>query len=93
MILYTIGGAIVIWFLTIFFLAIFGCNPYYATWDANARATAQCIDSTKYYIGAWVPNIVTDLAILTLPQFHVWKLHVSLPTKFALAGTFILGGL
>ena len=45
-----------------------------------------------FWIATMVTNLASDIVILTIPQFFVWKLHMSLHKKLVLAFTFLLGG-
>ena len=91
--IYATGLVIIGWASALFFAGLFQCRPVSALLDVTLRPTATCFSSTDLYIGIWVRNITTDLIIFALPQWHVWKLQVSLKTKFALTFTFMLGGL
>ncbi|MCJ1246451.1 hypothetical protein MMC30_003658 [Trapelia coarctata] len=86
-----LGGVIIAWATSIFFLSIFSCSPIYAFWTFEILATAKCINTVRFYIGIWVPNITTDLIILFLPQTKIWKLQVSLRARIGLAFMFLLG--
>ena len=88
-----LAAIIIAWAIAIFWVSIFSCNPVHAFWTFSLLPTADCIDTVKFYIGIWVPNIVTDLIILVLPQSRIWKLQVGLKSKIALALMFLLGSL
>lgn len=47
----------------------------------------------KYYIGAAVPNVATDLAMLIMPLPYVWDLKISMKRKIGVCLFFFFGGL
>lgn len=75
------------------FVGIFACRPINAFWDFTPSPTAKCMNIELYMIGNWVHNVVTDLAILCLPQTMIWKLQIDRKSKIALAFTLLLGSL
>jgi hypothetical protein len=84
---------IIIWAIAGSFVGIFTCNPVHAFWTFSLLPTAKCINTQHYYISTWVPNIVTDLMILCLPQLKVWKLQINTRSKIAVGMVFLLGSL
>ena len=71
--------------------AIFTCVPVRATWDPTVAG--RCINIQKFFIGIAVPNIVTDVALLTIPLPYLWNLQLAIPKKIAIVFVFMLGGL
>lgn len=70
---------------------LFSCRPIAKAWDYAAPGT--CINRPAVYIATAVINIVTDLAILTLPIPMVAKLKLPLQQKIGLACMFAVGSL
>ena len=71
---------------------MFSCTPIQGFWDKSIQATCG-VDNREFYLGVSIPNIITDLALLLLPTYSIWKLHVSTKQKIMLTLVFILGGL
>jgi hypothetical protein len=53
---------------------------------------SKCIDSSKFYIGITVPNIIFDVMTVVLPIHEVWTLQMGRDKKLAITGVFLLGG-
>lgn len=70
---------------------MFSCRPIAKAWDYAAPGT--CINRPAVYVATAVINIVTDLAILTLPIPMVAKLKLPLQQKIGLACMFAVGSL
>ena len=60
-------------------------------WDPTVKG--RCIDIHKFFIGIAVPNVITDIALLTMPLPYMWRLQISIYKKLAVISVFILGGL
>lgn len=84
-----IGGLVIAWAVAIILVCIFQCSPIYVAWMPWEAGT--CIDLKASFIGNAVPNIMTDVAILTMPIKQVWKLHATWAQKVSLLCTFMLG--
>lgn len=85
-----IGGITTVWSLMFVFICIFQCNPIPRAW--NLTIPGKCLYLRGIFIGNAVPNIVTDAIILSMPVYHVWKLHLRQAQRVALTGIFMLGG-
>lgn len=70
---------------------IFQCRPVHHAWT-NPLGN-RCINRVAFFIFAGVMGCVTDIAILSMPMFVVWKLQQSHKQKVALTVMFLLGGL
>lgn len=51
-----------------------------------------CANLKAIYLAMSIPNILTDVAILSLPLPHVWGLNADIRQKLYLVGMFLLGG-
>ncbi|KAM0541715.1 hypothetical protein ACHAPJ_013120 [Fusarium lateritium] len=78
------------WGISVVLVSIFSCNPVHGFWDQTIPS--KCIDSTKFYIGITVPNIIFDFLTVALPVREVWKLQMGRDKKWALTTIFLLGG-
>ena len=88
-----IATVVLAWATACILVAIFSCKPVQGFWNLDVKMHSACIDSTKFYIGNAIPNIVTDVAILLLPMRKIWNLQMSAKRKVAVSGMFLMGGL
>lgn len=74
-----------------FFCELFSCYPIASNWDPKVEG--HCIDLATVIVSCSILNIVTDVAILSLPMPYLVGLQMSWTRKFQLMGIFLLGGL
>lgn len=86
-----LGLVSVSWAIAIICVSIFQCTPIEKTWDPTVPGT--CINLKGSFIGNAIPNILTDIAILSLPIKMVWGLHASLIHRLSVTFVFLLGSL
>lgn len=79
---YSLGSFVLAWLLAVVLLAFVCCRP-----------PANCIREKRIFIANSIPSILTDIAILCLPVYNVWHLHMSRKLKAAISGLVLLGGL
>ncbi|CAG8048755.1 unnamed protein product [Penicillium olsonii] len=84
-----LGVVSISWAIAIIFVSVFQCTPIKRAWDPTTPGT--CINLKASFIGNAVPNIVTDIAILSLPVRAVWGLHANLVHRLSVIGMFLLG--
>ncbi|KAH8763617.1 hypothetical protein F5883DRAFT_559287, partial [Diaporthe sp. PMI_573] len=87
---YILTGIFVVWWITVLFFQIFSCSPVHSFWDFELQQS--CIDTTKFYNGVAISNILMDFILLTLPLPMIWKLQMTLRKKLQVSFIFILGG-
>ncbi|RYC79260.1 hypothetical protein BFJ63_vAg17860 [Fusarium oxysporum f. sp. narcissi] len=78
------------WGIAVVGVSIFTCTPVHGFWDKSIPS--KCIDSTRFYIGITIPNIIFDVCTVVLPVREVWKLQMGRDKKWALTTIFLLGG-
>lgn len=88
---YIIGSIAVGWVIAIICVSVFQCNPIAKAWNVNLSGT--CINLKGSFIGNAVPNILTDIAILSMPVHVVWGLHANLTHRLSVIALFLLGSL
>ena len=88
---FIIGGIAVAWVISIICVSVFQCNPIAKAWNTSLPGT--CINLKGSFIGNAVPNIVTDIAILSMPVHVVWGLHATLTHRLSVIAIFLLGSL
>ncbi|CAI7625263.1 unnamed protein product [Penicillium palitans] len=72
-----------------FFASVFQCTPVARAW--NKTIPGSCIDiTTNWYANAGF-SIATDIIILTLPMYPLYKSKIILKRKIALMIVFALG--
>lgn len=86
-----LGGIAVSWVIAIICVSVFQCNPIARAW--NPTLPGSCINLKGSFIGNAVPNIATDVAILSLPVPVVWGLQASVAYRLSVIGIFLLGSL
>jgi hypothetical protein len=72
-------------------VSIFECKPVAFFWDKTIPNGHCPVNSTKFYLWASLPNIITDVMMLILPQPSIWKLHTSRSVKLGISFTFFTG--
>ncbi|KAL2024933.1 hypothetical protein VTK56DRAFT_3632 [Thermocarpiscus australiensis] len=85
-----IAFGLVGWSIAVVGVSIFSCTPIHGFWDLSVPS--KCIDSSKFYIGITVPNIIFDVMTVVLPTHRVWTLQMGRDKKLAITGVFLLGG-
>ncbi|MCJ1461159.1 hypothetical protein MMC28_011541 [Mycoblastus sanguinarius] len=87
---YAVGVVVVAWWLLTVFMGLFLCTPVAAQWDKSIP-NYHCISDKKYYIATAVPNTLTDVVLLGIPLFKVWRLQMRLTQRVLISGIFLLG--
>ncbi|KAL4873126.1 hypothetical protein BDV12DRAFT_160421 [Aspergillus spectabilis] len=77
--------------LALTFVNIFQCQPVAAAWAASLPATARCTDILTLYLSSSPVNIITDLAILVLPNPILTRMRLPRKQKIILVVTFSFG--
>ncbi|KAJ5263626.1 hypothetical protein N7478_011231 [Penicillium angulare] len=77
------------WVIAMICVNIFQCSPIGKAWDPSLSGT--CIDLKASFIGNGVPNIVTNIAILSLPTRSVWSLQTTTTHRLSVIGIFVFG--
>ena len=75
-----------------FFLTTFDCRPFAYYWNKTIPG-GHCLDLNAIYQYFNLPNIVTDVVMLILPQSVVWRLCVTRNQKIGLAIAFLTGSM
>ncbi|KAF7953323.1 hypothetical protein EAE96_006534 [Botrytis aclada] len=78
----------VVFYTTCFFLEIFSCKPISKAWDPFI-ATGSCPINVEYLnIAASSINVISDLAILLLPQGIIWRLKMDTSKRLGVSLIF-----
>jgi hypothetical protein len=85
-----LGSMTAMWWGAVMLVTVFQCIPVHKMWDL--ATPGHCVNANVFYISTnGVPNIVTDVLILLLPMYELYKLHVSRAQKIAIAASFLAG--
>ena len=77
------------WWIAINFVATFNCTPVEKYWNTELPGT--CIDTYYGFLGASIPNFVTDVLLLLLPLPVLWRLHIPSRSKIGIILVFLCG--
>ncbi|EAW10000.1 uncharacterized protein ACLA_042220 [Aspergillus clavatus NRRL 1] len=86
------GGIVflVAWGLAYILVTIFQCTPIASFWDKSI-VHKTCVNSKAQWLSYAVINILSDVAILTLPIHPVTTLHLPRAKKMAVVAIFGMG--
>ncbi|CAG8971538.1 hypothetical protein HYALB_00005434 [Hymenoscyphus albidus] len=76
---------IILWMIGVYLVVLLGCMPLHTYWTATCRPTYPTSVTTG------VLNIVSDIAVLVLPQAQVWGLQMPMRRRAGLSVIFLLG--
>ena len=80
-----------IFYLLFFFIPIFECTPRAKIWDKTV--SGSCLDVNVLYLSSAIFNMVSDIAMLSVPIYMITKLQMSLQRKIGIIAIFSTGGL
>lgn len=81
----------VIYYVSGTFLEIFRCWPRQKIWDPLFEGGSCPIDIAANNFASTLINLASDIAILMLPQWIIWKLHVSKAKRVGISLLFVIG--
>ncbi|RWA12357.1 hypothetical protein EKO27_g2747 [Xylaria grammica] len=84
-----VEGIVLAWWLSIALTCIFQCNPVSKAW--LPLSPGKCINLKAFFYGNALPNILTDIIILSLPIRQVLKLQTGKANKLSISFIFLLG--
>lgn len=87
---YTSMGMVVLYCVGCLVFLITNCTPFQANFTPWMPG-AHCRNDKAGGLEIGVANIVTDVAILSLPMKNVWKLQMPTRTKWAVSALFGIG--
>lgn len=80
-----------IFYLSFFLIPIFECQPRQKIWDTSVPG--KCLDVNVLYLASAVFNMVSDIAMLSVPIYMIWNLQMSVQRKMGISAIFCTGGL
>ena len=67
------------------------CVPHKAIWDITLLATSKCFDLYKLQVASASIQLISDVAILLLPQQVIWSLKMNWQKRMGVSVIFGLG--
>ncbi|OKL61577.1 hypothetical protein UA08_03268, partial [Talaromyces atroroseus] len=83
------GSFVILWALAFVPTAIFQCTPVSKAWDIDQPG--HCISLRIGFFCVALPNVLTDIAILSLPIQVCWQLQTRKLYRTFIIGIFMLG--
>ncbi|KAI1138714.1 hypothetical protein F5Y05DRAFT_382099 [Hypoxylon sp. FL0543] len=81
----------VIYYVSGTFLEIFRCTPRQKIWDPLFVGGVCPIDIAANNFASALINLVSDLAVLAVPQWVIWRLQMSTARKIGVSLLFVIG--
>ncbi|KAI5865996.1 hypothetical protein GGS23DRAFT_363716 [Durotheca rogersii] len=87
---------ILIWCNVIFYMAgnfaeIFRCTPREKIWNVFFEGGSCPVNIAAQNFSAGILNLISDVIILALPQWVIWRLNMSRARKLGLSLLFLIG--
>ena len=67
------------------------CRPREKIWTPQLPGT--CLDINKLYLASAIFNCISDIAMLGVPIYLIWRLQMSIRRKIGISVIFCSGGL
>lgn len=67
------------------------CTPHRYNWDKLIPGGGHCVDVKRLNLASACINVVSDVAILILPQQIIWRLQMSTKRRFGVSIIFAAG--
>ena len=80
-----------IFYIIFFFVPIFLCFPRAKIW--NQDMPGHCLNPKILYMASAIFNMVSDIAMLSVPIYLIWNLQMSVQRKIGLSLIFGTGTL
>ena len=80
-----------VFYTIFFFIPIFLCNPRSKIW--NPEEDGHCLGASQLYLASAVFNMLSDMAMLSVPLYLIWNLQMSTRRKIGVCAIFLTGGL
>ncbi|KAM0794239.1 hypothetical protein BDR22DRAFT_776243, partial [Usnea florida] len=87
---YVLAAVLIMTFLAGGLTGSLGCQPLAFFWNPTIPG-GHCININAFFRWISLPNILTDIAMLVLPQPLIWTLQITRRQKIGLTVTFLTG--
>lgn len=84
---------VVLWAVSIFFTTVFQCRDPAMLWSTFEYERTNCVETIPFYYAVSISGFITDIMILASPLPIIYKLHLPLRNRIAIAGIFLLGAM
>lgn len=81
----------IIYYICAIFLDSFHCHPYRKIWDVFYEGGYCHINIKVLNLVASVINLISDVAILAVPQWVIWRLNMTRANRAGVAVLFLIG--
>ncbi len=81
----------IIYYVSGTFLEIFRCIPRQKIWDPLFEGGYCPVNIEANNFASAIVNLVSDMAILALPQWVIWRLNMSKGRKVGISLLFVIG--
>ncbi|CAD6591391.1 MAG: hypothetical protein ASARMPREDX12_005148 [Alectoria sarmentosa] len=78
-----------VFYLAFFFVPIFQCSPRTKIW--TPEEPGRCLDVDALYLASASFNVVSDIAMLSIPIYLIWNLQMSAQRKIGVSAIFATG--
>ena len=78
-------------YLAFFLISIFQCSPRVKIW--KPEEPGRCLDVNALYLASASFNVVSDIAMLSIPIYLIWNLQMSAQRKIGISAIFATGAL
>ena len=78
-------------YLAFFFVPIFQCSPRTKIW--TPEESGRCLDVDALYLASASFNVISDIAMLSIPIYLIWNLQMSVQRKIGVSAIFATGAL
>jgi len=83
---WTVQWSMTIGYIVCLFLSIFLCTPRAKFW--SPLSTGHCLNTGRIETTTGAFNVASDFLLLLLPQYEIWKLHISRRKKMGVSAVF-----
>lgn len=84
-------GIVVIFFVAILFLYLFGCQPLKGLWSSSPDG--RCLDQASVLLGTAALNMASNFLTLVIPLPLVWRLQTTKKEKLSAMAVLATGSL
>ena len=78
-------------YLAFFLVSIFQCSPRIKIW--TPEEPGRCLDVNALYLVSASFNVISDIAMLSVPIYLIWNLQMSAQRKVGTSAIFATGAL
>ncbi|KAL9615472.1 MAG: hypothetical protein Q9167_000150 [Letrouitia subvulpina] len=92
---WTLAVILILYSIVTVLISLFSCTPLFVNWDIERMSRVKeppvCLDTSKIIAGLSVIHVLTDLSLLAVPIFLLWKTQVKQTVKLRIWLVGIVG--